>query len=120
MINCTKKNKKIQLVYSSLGKVIGRIENDTLIKNIYKSRHMLRIPPAICCDEYILDQAEDLGVVEIVINEVEEEKKYKATIPDFRKKGFPVRRGYSNQIGLTLAYWKTEPQDSDEQLTFDF
>ncbi len=120
MINCTKKNKNIQLVYSSQGKVIGRIENDTLIKNIYKSRHMLQYPPALCWDESILNQAEDLGVVKIEINELEEGKKYKASILDFRNKCFSVRRGYSNQIGLTLAHWKIESQDDDEQLAFEF
>ncbi|KUK81948.1 MAG: hypothetical protein XD97_0535, partial [Pelotomaculum thermopropionicum] len=55
---------------------MGRIENNILTKNIYKSRHMLQFPPAICWDESILTQAENLGVMDIEINELEEGKKY--------------------------------------------
>ena len=81
---------------------------------------MLQKPPAWCWDECIIRQAEDLGIKKTELYELEEDKKYVASISDFRANGFHVGRGFGNQLGLTLAHWKTKPQDSNEQLTFDF
>jgi hypothetical protein len=120
MFNYKIKTNKTQLIYSDEKKIVGKIENGVLKKNAIKSRHMLQKPPAWCWDEVTINQAEELGIEKAEIHEIEEDKTYIASTRDFRQKGFLVRRGFGNQLGLTLDHWKTEPQDSDEQLTFDF
>ena len=120
MLNYKNKTHKIQPIYSDNGKIVGTIENGVLKKNIYKSRHILRYPPAICWDESIIQQAEALGVIETVINDKEEGKTYSAPLSSFRIKGFSVNRKAGPQIGLLISHWHVEPQEGDEQLHFDF
>lgn len=120
MFNYREKLVKGQPAFNEQGKVVGIFADGYLKKNVRKSKHMLQKPPAWCWDESIIRQAEDLGIKKTELHELEEDKKYIASISDFRNKGFYLRRGFGNQLGLTLAHWKIESQDDDKQLTFEF
>lgn len=120
MFNYREKLVKGQPAFNEQGKVVGIFTDGYLKKNVRKSKHMLQKPPAWCWDEITINQAEELGIEKTEIHEIEEDKTYIASIRDFREKGFSVRRGFGNQLGLTLAHWKIKNQNEEEQLTFEF
>ena len=86
------------------GKIVGRLEGDTLRKNAQRE-WMLERPPAWCWDCEILETAERAGAR---FTEVEcDGLVYRALLADFRRFGFPVNRGHGDQRGLALAHWQT-------------
>lgn len=95
---------KRNYIYSG-GKVVGRVENDTLHKTIRGSKHFLRKPPAIALDLAALDQAEQAGASRVEVVDVETGTRYRATIDHIREAGFQFDRGYGEQIGLELDGW---------------
>jgi hypothetical protein len=84
------------------GRIVGRITGNILAKQA-KREHMLREPGGWAWDRSILDTAERAGVqyTEVTCDGLI----YRATLADFRRYGFPVRRGHGEQIGLALAHW---------------
>ena len=84
------------------GRIVGELAGDTLRKHA-KREHMLREPAAWAWDAAILDAAERAGAR---FTEVEcDPLIYRASLADFKRYGFPVRRGYGDQRGLALTYW---------------
>ena len=84
------------------GRIVGHLRGDVLHKTA-KREHMLRQPAAWAWDCDILDAAERGGAR---FTEVEcDGRIYRATLADFRRYGFPVRRGHGDQRGLALTYW---------------
>lgn len=84
------------------GRIVGRISGNILAKQA-KREHMLREPGGWAWDRLILDTAERAGVL---FTEVScDGLIYRATLADFRRFGFPVRRGHGEQTGLALAHW---------------
>lgn len=74
------------------------------------SRHFLRKPPAITNDIDALGEAERLGADRVRIVDSETGNEYLCAIPIIRDYGFPIDRGYGQQIALPFAYWiKTGP-----------
>ena len=86
------------------GRIVGELTGDILRKHA-KREHMLREPAAWAWDAAILDAAERGGAR---FTEVESGGLiYRATLADFKRYGFPVRRGHGDQRGLALTYWHT-------------
>ncbi len=84
------------------GRIVGELAGDVLRKHA-KKEHQLREPAAWAWDSAILDAAERAGAR---FTEVEcDGQIYRATLTDFRRYGFPVRRGHGDQRGLALTYW---------------
>ena len=84
------------------GRIVGELAGDVLRKHA-KKEHMLRSPAAWAWDAAILDTAERGGAR---FTEVESGGLiYRATLADFKRYGFPVRRGHGDQRGLALTYW---------------
>jgi len=84
------------------GRIVGELRGDVLSKRA-KREHMLREPAGWAWDTAILDAAERAGVLhtEVTCGNLI----YRASLSDFRRYGFPVRRGYGDQRGLALTYW---------------
>jgi LAS superfamily LD-carboxypeptidase LdcB len=84
------------------GRIVGELAGDVLRKHA-KREHMLREPAAWAWDSAILDTAEQGGAqfTEVQCGGLI----YRATLADFKRYGFPVRRGYGDQRGLALTYW---------------
>lgn len=84
------------------GRIVGELAGDVLRKHA-KREHMLQRPAAWAWDAAILDTAERGGAR---FTEVESGGLiYRATLADFKRYGFPVRRGHGDQRGLALTYW---------------
>ena len=76
------------------GRIVGHLRGDVLHKTA-KREHMLQRPPAWAWDCDILDAAERGGAR---FTEVESGGLiYRATLADFRRYGFPIRRGHGDQ-----------------------
>jgi hypothetical protein len=84
------------------GRIVGELAGDVLRKHA-KCEHMLRTPAAWAWDAAILDAAEQGGAR---FTEIEcDGRIYRASLADFRRYGFPIRRGHGDQRGLALTYW---------------
>jgi len=85
------------------GRIVGQLCGDVLSKHA-KREHQLREPAGWAWDTAILEAAERAGAR---FTEVEcAGLIYRATLADFNRFGFPVRRGHGDQRGLALAYWR--------------
>lgn len=90
------------LVRRADGRIVGELAGDVLRKHA-KREHMLQRPAAWAWDAAILDTAERAGAR---FTEVESGGLiYRATLADFKRYGFPIRRGHGDQRGLALAHW---------------
>jgi len=88
---CTYKNK-----------TIGEIKGDVLQKKVKSSRHLLRVPPSWAIDLQVLRRAENAGVRHVRIYDTETGTIYQADLWKFMRQGFPVNRGYGEQVALPL------------------
>jgi hypothetical protein len=105
--------------FSSQGRVVAVLRGRILKKRARGSAHMLRQPPAWAIDSQILEQAQRDGAREIEITDVETGLVYRAAIDAFDACGFRFNRGYGDQVGLVLSYWRVETPGA-QQLVFEF
>lgn len=105
----TRSSRKPIPIFSN-GKVVGKVSGETFVKRLYRSRHFLRIPPAICFAVSSLDDAELAGAKLVEIFERESGAIYRAPIELIRSRGIRVCRKHGEQIGLPLAYWSINGQ----------
>jgi len=94
--------------YNSQGQVVASLKGHTLTKRVRGSRHMLRRPPALAFDAAILEQARQDGASVVEILDVETGRIYRAAIDAFELHGFKFNRGFGEQVGLALCYWRVE------------
>ena len=99
------------------GKVVGVVRAQTMYKRLSRSRHFLRVPPAIAFDEVSLHEAERLGAKWAEVEEKEGGRLYRVSIADIWRLGFLVRRGHGEQIGLGLRHWQVGGRDAPRQLS---
>lgn len=96
-------NKQQNIIYAG-SKIAGKVRGNTFYKTI-TARHYLQKPPAICFDVTVLDQAEQVGAVNVTVTDSDNGTQYKATISHIREAGFYFNRGFGDQVGLPLAGW---------------
>lgn len=101
------------------GRVIGRVEGDVFHKVLSKSRHFLRRPPAIAFDVSTLRDARQAGADRVRIVDRDSGDVYEATIDEIEEHGFPVRRGYGDQVALSLGRWAVNGQAPTRAHAFD-
>ena len=89
-------------IYSSNGKVVGKVKGDTFYKSIAKN-HYLLIPPAIAFDISSLDDAERAGAQWVQVTDRENGTIFRATIEHIRVKGKKFNRGFGDQIYLVMT-----------------
>ncbi len=92
------------------GRAVGHVQGDTFHKTLARSRHFLRRPPAIAFDRTTLRDARRAGAMRVRIYEREQGDVYEATIDEIERYGFPVRRGFGDQVALHLSRWTVNGQ----------
>ena len=96
--------------------VVGHVLGDTFHKTLQPG-HFLRKPPAICFDVSSLADAAALGARKEHVTDAQTKHVYQAAFSAIRANGFPVRRGFGEQVGLELRYWQTGGGQLAEQLS---
>ena len=94
------------------GKEYGRIVGTTFVKNVKKSKHMLKKPVGWAIDKWVLDHAILGGVKTIKINESEQKSTYQVDVQHFQEHCFEIDRGFGTQYVLVLKEW-LEISESD-------
>lgn len=93
-------------------RVPGRGVVGSVIGNEYRRRitdtHILRNPPAIANGIQVLHDAERAGAEYCVFTHKVTGIVYRAPISKIWDMGFPVNRGYGEQIALSLPLWLQE------------
>ncbi|MBX2997780.1 MAG: hypothetical protein KF893_04665 [Caldilineaceae bacterium] len=84
---------------------IGYVRGQTFHKAITGSKHLLRSPAAIAFDRSTLVDAERAGAVAVCVRDTETATIYTAQIADIWRYAFPVRRGFGDQIAMSMNRW---------------
>jgi hypothetical protein len=105
--------------FSSQGRVVAVLQGHVLRKRVIGSMHMLRQPPAWAFDTSIMEAARQDGATQVEVVDIETKRAYQAAIDAFNAYGFRFNRGYGDQVGLALCYWRVETPGV-EQLDFEF
>ena len=96
------------IVRNNSGKVVGRIEDKVFIKEVYGSKHMLRMPVAWAIDCDIFDRVISPLCFSIHIIDKESGKRFIAGVKTFREKYQRLNRKHGDQYYLELIYWKVQ------------
>lgn len=83
---------------------IGFVAGGVFYKQL-RAHHFLTTPPAIAFDRSTLVDAERAGATSIHITNSDTGATYAAGIDVVWRHGFPVKRGYGDQIALALTRW---------------
>lgn len=94
-----------QPIQAHNGKVVGRLDGDTLTKTVHSSRHLLRKPPAWALDVASLDQAKALGARRVALHDADTGATYEAPLDLFDLYAFDLDRGFGRQRALPLERW---------------
>lgn len=89
-------------------KIVGHIIGNEFVKKVYGSKHFLRKPRAIAFDVASLEKAQKQGASQVKIIDLDTGIIYRVRIELIFYKGFYFNRGFGNQIGLTMNYWRIE------------
>ncbi|MBI1795180.1 MAG: hypothetical protein HYR70_13465 [Chloroflexi bacterium] len=98
------KSKKSKTKIKVNGRIVGQIVGDEFRKNIH-TNWILRTPPAIANDVQALHDAENAGAAYCVFTNTDTGIIYRTTISKIWDMGFPVNRGFGEQIALPLSLW---------------
>ena len=82
---------------------IGYVQGQTFHKSIRGSTHILQKPQGIAFDRSTLVDAERAGAFFAQVTDGESGTVYRAAIDDIWRYGFPVNRGYGQQVALALT-----------------
>lgn len=104
-MNNTPKTKKLSI--RANGRVVGAVVGNEFKKTIH-TNWILRTPPALASDVQALHDAERLGAVYCVFTNADTGVIYRASIAKIFDMGFPVNRGFGEQIALPLMLWVQE------------
>ena len=102
---CRSTGNQHRIPVSVNGKPVGYVAGDTFHKAIQGSKHMLRTPKAICFDRCTLRDAAAAGATCAEIFDRETGTTYTTTLATIDAVGFPVRRGFGDQVGISLDHW---------------
>jgi len=92
------------------GRVVGHVRDGVFEKTLARSRHFLRRPPAIAFDRSTLQDARRAGATRVRIYEREQGDVYEADLDEVELHGFPVQRGFGDQVALHLSRWTVNGQ----------
>jgi len=99
------------------GKIVGEIRGEVFRKVISARKHFLHVPEAIANDLDVLATARERGARVCEILDRDTGHTYRASIARIWKKGFPVNRGFGEQIALALAEWNQDGETNADQMT---
>lgn len=98
------------------GRIIGYLQNRTFYKSVIGSKHRLRKPPAYAIDAEAFDAEISPNATEIVVIDKETGTEYHASVETFGRHSFRFNRGFFDQYGLSLQYWRVK-NNGDRQLS---
>lgn len=84
-----------------------------LYKTIDGRKHFVRVPPGLAFDDGILQQAGNLGAVDIAVTDGATGDAYRCALETFLSHCEVVDRGYGRQLVLRLAWWSRNGQPSE-------
>jgi excisionase family DNA binding protein len=90
------------------GVLVERLEHVELVKKVSARSHMLRKPVGWALDVGVLREAERCGATLVRIEDRDSGRGFVASLTAFYEHGFPLRRGYGEQRGLQLSFWRIE------------
>ena len=101
---------KTNIIMTETGKVVAQILEDSKgrkfsFKTIDSKKHMLKLPPALAYDTFVIEQAEGYGVQYHVIQDRVTKRLWSAGHTDMQIHGFTFNRGFGEQIALELSRW---------------
>lgn len=96
------------------GKVYGSIDNRTLHKRVYRSKHFLQKPPAIAIDAELYDTYRD-EIDRIEILDLETDTVYCLTKTEFELYRFELDRGYGRQYAVHLRKCRIPKQETQQE-----
>jgi len=108
-------DRGVTQVRAADGRVVGRVVGGVLLKAV-NDNGFLRTPPAIAWDVTALQQAEAAGATVTMVTHRQTGDVYRADLADFRRFGFPVKRGAGDQTGLALSHWHVQKAGAPVQL----
>lgn len=89
------------------GRVVGYVvRGGAFYKTVCASKHFLRQPKAICFDRCTLHDAEAAGALRVEVRDQETGRVYSAPLETMWAHCFAVHRGFGDQVGLGLDYWR--------------
>ena len=103
----TKRGERVPIFARGVGKPIGYVVGDEFRKSIRGSVHILRRPRAIAFDTSTLQDAQTHGAVNVLVQDVESGKVYRASISSVYEYGFRLDRGHNEQTALPLERFST-------------
>lgn len=98
------------------GPAHGKLSGDVWTKTVRASVHQLRAPRAWALDVGDLAAAERSGARLVHIHDLERLQHYWAMLATIRRRGFRLDRKAGEQVGLTLADWKTTRREAEAHL----
>lgn len=90
------------------GVLVQRPGGAELVKKTSAKKHQLRKPSAWALDEGVLREAEAGGATVVRVEDRDTGREFVASLSALREHGFPVRRGFGEQRGLELGFWRIE------------
>ena len=87
------------------GEFYGYIEGNVYVKEVYGSRHKLRMPEAWAFDAETFDKLIRPSCSEIVVIDRETGKRYRSTMKNFVENKGEIDRKYGRQYFMILSYW---------------
>jgi hypothetical protein len=97
-------------------KVIGKVQGGVFYKTI-RSKHMLRVPPAIANDIGALQDAMNAGASKVCITNKDSGITYTTTMQQILNKGVKFNRGFGDQVYLMLDEWQKSGANVARQYT---
>ena len=93
-------------------RVIGQTVDREFRKRVYRSKHFLHTPPAICIEADVFEKL-DLEFIDLIRVRDDERMEYWETpFETFKKYKFPVERGgFAKQYALILTRWDVHDKD---------
>jgi hypothetical protein len=95
------------LIFNKQGLKVGSIRAGVFRRN-FQDRHILRDPPALALDSYVLAQLQALGVVKLELKHKPTGEIFRSSLEHFLDASFPLDRGYGPQLAMPLAFWIRE------------
>ena len=96
----------------------GQLLPDGVFEKKVKTSHILQKPRAIAVQKEALDHVKASGGHTVRALLVEAGVTLEAPLSDFFQHGFAVRRGYGEQIGLPLGWWRDANASSAQGVLF--
>lgn len=94
-------------------RVIGQTVDGEFRKRVYRSKHFLHTPPAICIEADVFDQLGTEFITLIRVREDERMEYWETPYEVFDKYKIVVDRGFGRQYALPLGWWDVHDKDGN-------